>query len=58
MLKSAVIEGKKFKHSPRVGADSLLARKLDVNRKTSSLLSFVASLKRISSTSDIIHIFS
>ena len=58
MLKSAVIEEKKFKHSPRVGADSPLWPKFDVNRKALSLLSFVASLKRISSTSDFIHIFS
>ena len=27
MLKSAVIEEKKFKHSPRVGADNLLGSK-------------------------------
>ena len=49
MLRSAVIEENKFKHSPRVGA---------VNRKASSLWSFVVSLKRISSTSDFKHIFS
>ena len=58
MLKSAVIEEKKFKHSPRVGGDSSLGQKFDVNRKASSPLSFVASLKRISSPSDFIHIFS
>ena len=57
MLKSAVIEEKKFKHSPRVGADNPLGLKFYVNRKASSLWSFVASLKRISSTSDFIHIF-
>ena len=33
-------------------------QKFDVNRKASSLWSFVASLKKISSTSDFIHIFS
>ena len=37
MLKSVVTEGKKFKHS--------LNQNFDVNRKTSSLWSFVASLK-------------
>ena len=58
MLKSAVIEKKKFKHSPRVGAVNPLGQKFYVNRKASSLWSFVASLKRISSTSDFIHIFS
>ena len=58
MLKSAVIEEKKFKHSPRVGADNPLRPKFYVNRKVSSLWSFVVSLKRISSTSDFIHIFS
>ena len=58
MLKSAAIEEKKFKHSPWAGADNPLGPKFDVNRKASSLWSFVASLKRISSTSDFIHIFS
>ena len=53
MLKSGVIEEKKFKHSPRVRADNPLRPK-----STSSLWSFVVSLKRISSTSDFIHIFS
>ena len=57
MLKSVVIEEKKFKHSPWAGADNPLRPK-DVNRKASSLRSFVASLKRISSTSDFIDIFS
>ena len=47
MLKSAVIEENKFKHSPWA-----------VNRKASSLWPFVVSLKRISSISDFIHIFS
>ena len=58
MLKSAVIEEKKLKHSPWEGADNPLGPNFDVNRKPSSLWSFVASLKRISSTSDFIHIFS
>ena len=57
MLKSAVIEEKKFKHSPRVGADNPLRPEFEFNRKASSLWSFVASLKR-TSTSDFIHIFS
>ena len=54
MLKSAVIEENKFKHSPWAEADKPLGPNFDVNRKASSL---VASLKRISSTSDFIHIF-
>ena len=58
MLKSAVIEEKKFKHSPWAGADNPLGPIFDVNRKASSLWSFAVSLKRISSTSDFIHIFS
>ena len=59
MLKSAVIEENKFKHSPWAGADNPLGPKIFyVNRKASSLWSFVASLKRISSNSDFIHIFS
>ena len=45
MLKSAVTEEKKFKHSPRVGADNPLGPNFDVNRKASLLWSFVASLK-------------
>ena len=57
MLKSVVIEENKFKHSPRVGADNPLAPNFYVNRKALSLYSVVASLKRISSTSDFIHIF-
>ena len=58
MLKSAVIEEKKFKHSPWAGADNPFGPNFNVNRKVSSLWSFVASLKRISSTFDLIHIFS
>ena len=59
MLKSAVIEENKLKHSPKVGGRQPIRAKLFyVNRKASSLRSFVASLKRISSTSDFIHIFS
>ena len=58
ILKSAVTEENKFKHSPWAGADNTLRPKFYVNRKASSLWSFVASLKRISSTSDFIHIFS
>ena len=58
MLKSVVIQEKKFKHSPWAGADNPLGPKFYVDRKASSLWSFVASLKRISSTSDFIHIFS
>ena len=58
MLKSVVIEENKFKHSPWAGADNPSGQNFDVNRKASSLWSFVASLKRISSTSDFIHIFS
>ena len=58
MLKSAVIEEKKFKHSLGKGQTTHKGPSFDVNRKASSLWSFVASLKRISSTSDFIHIFS
>ena len=58
MLKLVVIEEKKFKRSPWAGADNPLVPKFDVNRKASSPWSFVASLKRISLTSDFIHIFS
>ena len=53
MLNSAVIEEKKFKHSLRVGGTQpIRPKKFYVNRKTSSLWSFVTSLKRISPTSD------
>ena len=55
MLKSAVIEEKKFKHSPRAGADNQLGPNFDITRKALSLWSFVASLQRLS---DFIHIFS
>ena len=59
IFKSAVIEEKKFKHSLRVGGRRpISANFFYVNRKASSLWSFVASLKRITSTSDFIHIFS
>ena len=58
MLNSVVIEEKKFKHSRWAEADKSLGQNFYVNRKASSLWSFVASLKRISSTSDFIHIFS
>ena len=58
MLKSVVIEEKKFKHSPWAGADNPLGPNFLCNRKASSLWSFVAILKRISSISDFTHIFS
>ena len=48
MLKSVVIEEKKFKHSPMVGADNPLEPKFLCQQE---LWSFVASLLRISSTS-------
>ena len=57
MLKPVVNEEKKFKHSPWAAADNPLGPNFDVNRKASSLWSFVASLKRISSTSDFIPSF-
>ena len=57
MLKPAVIEEKKLKHGPRVGADNPLGTKIFMSTGR-SLWSFIASLKRISSTSDFIHIFS
>ena len=56
MLKSAVIAKKKFKHSPRVGTDNVFGPQFDINRKALSLWPFVASLKRISSISDFIHV--
>ena len=43
MLKSVVIEEKKFKHSPWAWADNLLGQNFEVNRKALSLWSFVAS---------------
>ena len=45
MLNSAVIEEKKFKHSLRVRGTQPIRAKNFVNRKASSLWSFVASLK-------------
>ena len=54
MLKSVVIEEKKFKHNPRVGAGKPLEPKFLCQQEGS----FVASLKRVPSTSDFIHIFS
>ena len=56
MLKSTVTEEKKLKYSPWAGADNPLGPIFYVNRKASSLWSFVASLKRISSTSNT-HLF-
>ena len=58
MLKSVVIDEKKFKPSPWAGADNPLGPIFYVNMKASSLWSFVASLKRIFSASDFVHIFS
>ena len=58
MLKSAVIAEKKFKHSLCAGADNPLGPKVLCQQEGSSLWSFVANLKRISSASDFIHIFS
>ena len=55
MLKPAVIEEKKPLGR---GRQPIRAKIFNVNRKASSLWSFVASLKRISSTSDFIHIIS
>ena len=57
MFKTEVIEENKFKQRPWTGADNSLGPKFYFNRKASSLWSFVASLKRTSSTSDCIHIF-
>ena len=45
-------------HSPWAGADKPFGLKFWWQQEASSLWSFVASLKRISSTSDFIHIFS
>ena len=58
MLKPAVIEEKRFIHSPKVGQATHYGQNFDVYRKASSLWSFLASLKGMSSTADFIHIFS
>ena len=50
--------GKEVKYSPWTGADNSLGPKFLCQREGLSLWSFVASLKRISSTSNFIHIFS
>ena len=57
MLKSAVIEEKNFKHNLWAWTDIPLGPKFLCQQKVSSLLSFVAFLKRISSTSDFIKPF-
>ena len=56
MLNSAVIEEKKFKHSLRIGGRQPIRAKNFM--ATGRPHHYVASLKRISSTSDFIHIFS
>ena len=61
MLKSAVLEEKKFKHNPWAGADNPLGPKIYVNRKASSLWSFVASLQPLTlytSFNDLINVYS
>ena len=58
MLKSAVIEEKKFKHSPWAGADNPRGQNFDVNRNLLSLWSFATSFKKISLKSDFIQFFS
>ena len=45
MLKSVVVEEKKFKHSSWQGQTTHYGKNFDVNRKASSLCTFVASLK-------------
>ena len=56
MLKSVVIEEKKFKHSPWAGARQPIRAKILM--WTGKPHHYVVSLKRISSISDFIHIFS
>ena len=61
VLKSAVIEEKKFKHSPSGRGKQPILTKILMStgrHQTSLSWSFVASLKRISSTFDFINIFS
>ena len=53
ILKSAVIEEKKFKHSPRVGADPLGPKYL-CQQEASSLWSFVASLMKLGSKYELL----
>ena len=47
-----------YMYTARYGQTTHWGWNFDVNRKASSLWSFVASMKKISSTSDFIHIFS
>ena len=58
MLKSAVIEEKKFKHSPRVRADNPFGPKFWYQQEGLITRVICCELKRISSISDFIHIFS
>ena len=56
MLKSAVIEERKLKHSPWAAADNPLGPKFWCQQE--GLITMVICLKRISLISDLIHIFS
>ena len=58
MLKSAVIEEKKFKHSPWGGAGNPLRPKFLCQQEGLITMVICCKLKRISLTSDFIHIFS
>ena len=58
MLKSVVIEEKKFKYSPRVGADNPFGPKFWYQQEGLITMGICWSLKKISSISDFIHIFS
>ena len=58
MLKSAVIEEKKFEHSPRAGTDNPLGPNVLSQQEVLITMVICCKLKRISSTSDFIHIFS
>ena len=58
ILKSAVTEEKKFKHSPWAGADNPLGPNFLCQQEGLIAMVICYKFKRISSTSDFIHIFS
>ena len=64
MLKSAVIEEKKFKHSPRAGADNPLGPKVLYQQKGLITLPICCNFKEISGLilynffHDLIHVYS
>ena len=58
MLKSVVIEEKKFKLSPWAGADNPLGQIFLCQQEGLITMVICCKFKKISSTSDFIHIFS